>query len=296
MNKTAHRIYLALLVIIVILVFAFIANRGYSYYKLSSEDRYYLPNSTDLNPDHNILKPSGVWGHGMGIIGSLFMIIGVLLYMFRKRYRIFSRVGLLKHWLEFHIFLCSLGPILVLFHTSFKFGGIVAISFWSMVAVFASGIIGRFIYIQIPRTIEGRELSLNEVRDMKGDIGDKLTNSIQLDEESYKVIVDSARTKAEMYQSNFISRFFSKLNYRRKTMATIKAVMKKNNLTKAQRVQVINLVKNEWSLNSRIERLVLMQNLFKYWHVAHLPFALVMLVIMIIHVAVTIVFGYRWIF
>ncbi|MBK7174902.1 MAG: hypothetical protein IPH84_17120 [Bacteroidales bacterium] len=27
-----------------------------------------------------------------------------------------------------------------------------------------------------------------------------------------------------------------------------------------------------------------MQNLFKYWHVAHLPFALVMLVIMVIHV------------
>ena len=87
--------------------------------------------------------------------------------MARKRYRILSRIGLLKHWLEFHIFLCTLGPILVLFHTAFKFGGLVAISFWSMVAVFLSGIIGRFIYLQIPRTIEGRELSLNEVRDMK---------------------------------------------------------------------------------------------------------------------------------
>jgi hypothetical protein len=39
-----------------------------------------------------------------------------------------------------------------------------------------------------------------------------------------------------------------------------------------------------------------MQNLFKYWHVAHLPFALIMLVIMIIHVAVTVTFGFRWIF
>jgi hypothetical protein len=59
---------------------------------------------------------------------------------------------------------------------------------------------------------------------------------------------------------------------------------------------VLDLVKNEISLNRRIERLTLMQNMFKYWHVAHLPFALVMLVIMVIHVAVTIVFGYRWIF
>ena len=58
----------------------------------------------------------------------------------------------------------------------------------------------------------------------------------------------------------------------------------------------MDLIRNELTLNRRIERLQLMQNLFKYWHVAHLPFALVMLIIMVIHVAVTIVFGYKWIF
>ncbi len=289
MNKTAHRIYLSLLSIIVLLAFAAIANKGYTYYKLGIEDRFF-------HADHILLKPSGIWGHGMGIIGSLFMILGVLLYMFRKRYRIFSRIGILKHWLEFHIFLCTLGPVLVLFHTSFKFGGIVAISFWSMVAVFLSGIIGRFIYIQIPRTIEGRELSLNEVRDLAGDISNTLTSTIGLDEESLKIIVNAAKPKAQLQSGNFITRYFNKKAENRKTLATVKAIMDKNNLPKAQRLQVINLVKNEWSLNRRIERLVLMQNLFKYWHVAHLPFALVMLVIMIIHVAVTIVFGYRWIF
>jgi hypothetical protein len=98
----------------------------------------------------------------------------------------------------------------------------VAISFWSMVAVFLSGIIGRFIYIQIPRTIEGRELSLSEVQELKGKKGEVVTDQY-------------------------------------------------------------------------IKHLKTMQNLFKYWHVAHLPFALVMLIIMIIHVVVTIVFGYRWI-
>jgi hypothetical protein len=55
-------------------------------------------------------------------------------------------------------------------------------------------------------------------------------------------------------------------------------------------------VRNEISLNRKIDRLLFMQNLFKYWHVAHLPFAIIMLIVMIIHVAVTIVFGYRWIF
>jgi len=289
MNKTAHRIYLSVLSLIVVLALIVIISKGYAYYKISMEERYF-------NPDHNALKPSGIWGHGMGIIGSLFMILGVSLYMARKRYRIFSRIGILKHWLEFHIFLCTLGPILVLFHTSFKFGGIVAISFWSMVAVFLSGIIGRFIYIQIPRTIEGRELSLNEVRGLKGDIGDTLINSVQLDAESHRVIVESIKVKVELHHSNIFSRTIKKYLDDRKSLRTIKSVLKKNNLPKVHRVMVINLVKNEISLNRRIERLTLMQNMFKYWHVAHLPFALVMLVIMVIHVAVTIVFGYRWIF
>ncbi len=289
MNKTAHRIYLAVLSLIVLLALAAIINYGYSYYKISMEERFF-------SPDHALLKPSGVLGHGMGILGSVFMILGVSLYMVRKRYRVFSRIGILKHWLEFHIFLCTLGPILVLFHTSFKFGGMVAISFWSMVAVFVSGIVGRFIYIQIPRSIEGRELSLNEIRSMKGDIGDTLINDIQLDVESHRVIVDSIKVKSEYDHSNFMVRTFKKYLDDRKSLRKVRSVMKKNNLSKLQRNQVVGLVKNEISLNRRIERLTVMQNLFKYWHVAHLPFALVMLVIMIIHVGVTIAFGYRWIF
>ena len=41
---------------------------------------------------------------------------------------------------------------------------------------------------------------------------------------------------------------------------------------------------------------MLMQKLFRYWHIAHLPFALIMLIIMVIHVGVTLAFGYKWIF
>jgi hypothetical protein len=289
MNRTVNRIYITILSLIVIAVLAVIASNGYSYYKTGLEERFF-------HPDHVRLKPSGIIGHGLGIAGSFLMIMGVFLYMARKRYRIFSRIGVLKYWLEFHIFLCTLGPVLVLFHTSFKFGGIVAISFWSMVAVFLSGIIGRFIYIQIPRTIEGRELSLSEVRDLKGSMGDKLISSINLDEESYKVIVDSTRMKVDTRSGFFIVRSVRKYFDNRKSINKVKAVLKSKNVQKSQQLSVMKLVKNEISLNKRIERLVIMKNLFKYWHVAHLPFALVMLVIMIIHVTVTIVFGYKWIF
>jgi hypothetical protein len=241
MSKTAHFIYIFLLATIVVSAMVTLIFTGLPYYLLGMEERFF-------HEGHVTLKPSGFIGHGLGIAGSLAMIAGVAAYMARKRFRFMARLGILKHWLEFHIFLCTLGPILVLFHTSFKFGGLVAISFWSMVAVFLSGIIGRFIYIQIPRTIEGRELSLHEVRTMKSNLSEEILN------------------------------------------------LKKNDLSKQQQKQVALYEKREKTLNRKIERLALMQRLFNYWHVAHLPFALVMLIIMIIHVAVTIVFGYRWIF
>jgi len=230
MNKVAHRLYIGSMSIVVIAVFVYLLIDGYGYYMSTIEDRFY-------HPAHQNLKPSGPLGHGFGIVGTLLILIGVFGYQARKYVKSFSRLGILKHWLEFHIFLCTLGPILVLFHTSFKFGGLVSISFWSMVAVVASGVVGRFIYLQIPRTIHGRELTIQEIE------GISQANSIELHQE----------LTADMHQ-------------------------------KIQRV------------SKRIERLQLMQKLFRYWHVVHLPFAIIMLVIMIIHVIVTLMFGYKWIF
>jgi len=289
MTKTSHRIYLASLVAIVFIVLITLIYKGISYYSSGIAERVY-------HPDHLLLKPSGLIGHGIGIAGTLFIIIGVSSYMARKRYRFLSRIGILKHWLEFHIFLCTLGPILVLFHTAYKFGGLVAVSFWSMVAVFLSGIVGRFIYLQIPHTIEGRELSLNEVRGMKTDVAVVLRNSYKLDDETYNLLVDSIKKKAGLYRKNAIIRYIGNYLRDKKTLRNVRILLKYSELTGTEKKMISGLIKDDMNLNQKIERLDTMQNMFKYWHVIHSPFALVMLVIMLIHVAVTIVFGYRWIF
>jgi hypothetical protein len=289
MTKITHRIYLAILVAIVFITLITLIYNGIAYYTLGTEERVY-------HPEHAQLKPSGSIGHGLGIIGTLMIIFGVSSYMARKRYRFLSRVGILKHWLEFHIFLCTLGPILVLFHTAYKFGGLVAVSFWSMVAVFLSGIIGRFIYLQIPHTIEGREMSLNEIREMKTDVVVVLKNSYNLDEVTYNLLVDSIKRKVGVYKKNALVRYISNYFRDRKTIRRVKYLLKQNNLPRAERKMILSLVTDDMKLNQKIERLDTMQNLFKYWHVVHSPFALIMLVIMLIHVAVTLVFGYRWIF
>jgi hypothetical protein len=287
--SSGQKIYIGALGLFILLIFAILLRVGFSYYRLPIEERFFHPN-------HVLLKPGGIWGHGFGIAGTLSIIFGIVLYMARKRMRSLSRFGVLKYWLEFHIFLCTLGPVLILYHTSFKFGGLVAVSFWSMVAVFISGIIGRFIYIQIPRTIEGRELSLSEVREMKANIGSILTGSYSLNEESTAIIMDSVKKKVELYQGNMVLRIIKGILDDRKTIRKVKSVIRTNHLAGNASRKLLHLVKHEISLNRRIDRLVTMQRLFKYWHVAHMPFAIVMLIIMFIHVTVTIVFGYRWIF
>jgi hypothetical protein len=289
MTKSGHRVYLSFLSAIVVFSFIALVSFGYSYYNLPIEEKVY-------SAGHKLLKPSGTLGHGYGIFGSVFMIAGVALYMARKRFRSMSRMGILKHWLEFHIFLCTLGPLLILFHTAFKFGGLVAISFWSMVAVFASGIIGRFIYLQIPTSIEGRTLNLNEVRDMKSNVMDVLKKSYNLDEDSINSIAESVKIKVGIYYKNPLRRYINTYLNGRKSVREVRHVLRKNNFHGSDFKKVMSLVKEDIKLNRMIEGLDTMQNLFKYWHVAHLPFALVMLIIMVIHIAVTFVLGYRWIF
>jgi hypothetical protein len=285
----AHRLYIFILSAIVLIVTAALVYYGFSFYNLPIEER-------PFHAAYSLLRPAGPWGHGFGVVGSLCMIFGMILYMARKRFRWMAHMGLLKHWLEFHIFLCTLGPILVLFHTSLKFGGLVAISFWSMVAVFLSGIIGRFIYIQIPRTIEGRELSLSEVSNMKSNIGIVLSGSYKMDEESLNVIAESTRRRVGIYHKTWLAGYLSKKKENRHAIRSVKEVVSRNGLSRKERREVLKLVRYEIAINRRIDRLLTMQKVFRYWHVAHLPFALVMLIIMVIHVAVTIVFGYRWIF
>lgn len=284
-----HRIYLGTLSLIVFFITFYLAYIGYGYYSLGIEDRFF-------HPDYQALKSSGELGHGFGIIGSMMIILGVALYMLRKRIRKFSRVGILKYWLEFHIFLCVLGPILVLYHTAFKFGGLVAISFWSMVAVVVSGVIGRYIYLQIPRTIEGQEMNLNEINQIKDALNKQLSIVYNLNESIQDAIMQAVKKRPDRSGNSMFKRSIAKYVFERKTIREVRTILKQQNISGKSSNQVIRLIKNEISLNRKIDRLITMQNLFKYWHVAHLPFAILMLIIMVIHVVVTLTLGYRWIF
>lgn len=291
MNKNAHIIYVGTFFIVGILVFILLAFNGYQYYSLPIEERFF-------DSSHTVLKPSGLWGHGFGIIGTLMMILGVAVYMIRKRSKKLYTLGYLKHWLEFHIFLCTVGPVLVLYHTAFKFGGIVSVSFWSMVLVVLSGIVGRFIYIQVPRTIEGNEIDMKDLITMREDLMEKMKLEMLFDVRLINELSELA--SLERYKSLSIIDTLFLYTKDFFTIRSFQSRLKKNlaiaGFSKFKRQEIKTKAKVEIILSRRLGMLRTMQNLFRYWHVAHLPFAIAMFVIMIIHVIVTITFGYKWIF
>lgn len=100
---------------------------------------------------------SELFGHSIGVIGFIFMLMTETLYSLRKRSRS-VRWGRMSNWLQFHIFTGLVGPYMVLLHTSWKFNGLAGVTTLFTIVIVISGFIGRYIYTRIPRTMEGLEI------------------------------------------------------------------------------------------------------------------------------------------
>jgi hypothetical protein len=106
---------------------------------------------------------SGFFGHSIGVLGFVLMLMTEALYSLRKRSRS-VRWGRMASWLNFHIFTGIVGPYMVLLHTSWKFNGLAGITLLLTIIIVLSGFIGRYIYTAIPRTTDGIELEAAELQ------------------------------------------------------------------------------------------------------------------------------------
>ncbi len=96
MRTALHKAYLLFLFLVGALTALAIGIYGFSYYTTPLAER-------PFHPQYDLLKPTGLLSHGYGIVGTLMIIAGVVIYSSRKRMRLFSAVGKLKYFLEFHI-------------------------------------------------------------------------------------------------------------------------------------------------------------------------------------------------
>jgi xanthosine utilization system XapX-like protein len=104
------------------------------------------------------IPPAGaLFGHLLGIVGFILMLMTEIMYSIRKRSRS-ARWGSMASWLQFHIFTGLVGPFMVLLHSSWKFNGLAGATTLLTILIVISGFVGRYIYTQIPRTMDGVEI------------------------------------------------------------------------------------------------------------------------------------------
>ncbi len=265
---------------------------GLPYYLLPLGERPH----TDM---HTQLKPAGIWGHGLGIIGTA-MVLLLLLYSARKRLLMGLRFGKLRRWLDIHIFFGIMGPLLITLHTAMKFSGIVSISYFSMLAVAFSGVFGRYVYMQIPRDNRGHALGLEDARENLAGIQRALVEELNASPEAISAIEEFASragaTAGSKFRGVLVSMRDDLTINRRARRLRRRLTGGKNPVPKNIINQVISLARESSILQRRVVMLDSMSDLLHYWHVFHKPFAYVMLFIMVIHVGVAVAFGYTWIF
>src|SRR5271166_4484789 len=132
---------------------------GFDYYKLSAVDR-------PFSPKHHMLRPSGPIGLYLGFVGVA-LFVGIFLYPLRKHWAWLGQIGSTRHWLDIHVLMGLTAPCIIAFHSTLKFKGIAGMAFWIMFAVSASGVVGRYLYAQIPRKVTTAELSMKELKELQ---------------------------------------------------------------------------------------------------------------------------------
>ncbi|KAA3633150.1 MAG: hypothetical protein DWP97_09755 [Calditrichaeota bacterium] len=283
---------LGLLYIAAIGAIIYLAVYGYEYYMTPIIERPHA----EL---HTSLKPGGIFGHGYGVIGSAFILL-LFLYSARKRFLLGLRFGNIRKWLNVHIFFGIIGPLLITLHTAGKLHGLVSISYFSMLAVMFSGIIGRYIYIQIPRDEEGQELALGQLDQKHEELSNMLIENYDISKKSIDRINRMIEPKFSHDSKGIFAlfviitddiqrpfRFWKLKRYITKTYPAFppKAIRR-----------IMHLSKTKSLMLRRRKFLGAVTNVFHLWHVIHKPFAWIMIIIMLIHVTITVLMGYKWVF
>jgi hypothetical protein len=265
-----HPLWLSLATTLILGAWVLVDLHGWEYYTTSLRVRGY-------HPAHRSLRPSGAVAHLLGVTGWLMTLVPVA-YAARKRFRVLHRFGSIRAWLEVHIFCGLVGPVLVTFHTSFKFNGLISVAYWSMVVVAASGVIGRYLYMRIPKTIRGVELSYDEVCARQ----QSLAASLDATAGAVKQAIEDF-DHGPWWIRGLTGRF---REWRLRRMLTAAGVAPPD-----ARLLAVSAAERAL-LADRLVSLERTRRLFALWHVFHLPLVWIMFSIVTLHIGLALYLGY----
>jgi hypothetical protein len=290
------RVFLAwMLALAVVLV---IAGYGLNYYTLSAAQR-------PFSPKHQLLRPSGTIGINLGMVGVLMFFL-IYLYPLRKKWGWLGRMGNSRHWLDFHVVLGTAAPIIIAFHSSFKFGNIAGMAFYSMLMVTLSGFVGRYLYAHIPRGLSAAELTMKEIQEKE----EALRKELAEQESTFGFSVEALSelpTPAEVAKTPMIASLLSMflIDFKRPFKASIVRLREAGFFpwlfscfglfaTRNQKLErAIRIAQKQASLSQSIAFLTRTQQIFQLWHVVHRPFSYAFAILAVLHIGIALFMGYR---
>jgi hypothetical protein len=296
--EKGHRIRVFLAWMLALAVVLVIAGYGWNYYALSAAER-------PFSPKHQFLRPSGTIGIKLGMLGVLMFFL-IYLYPLRKKWGWLGRMGNSRHWLDFHVVLGTAAPIIIAFHSSFKFGNIAGMAFYSMLMVTLSGFVGRYLYAHIPRGLSAAELSMKEIQDKE----EALRKELAEQRATFGFSVDALYelpSPAEVAKAPLIASLLSMflLDIRRPFKASLLRFREAGFgawvfsglglfSTRDKKLErAIRLAQTQASLSQSITFLSRTQRIFQLWHVIHRPFSYAFAILAILHISIALFMGYR---
>jgi hypothetical protein len=264
---------------------------GGGYYFAPLEDRA-------RSPLHQWLRPSGYVGQTAGIL-SLLIFLFLWLYPLRKKYRWLAFTGTMAKWLDGHVGVALILPFLAAVHASWRFEGVIGLGYLSMLVVAASGIAGRYLYVHIPRSATGLELTAEEIAAERQGLVGEIAKATGVAAAQVEAVLRSDPTPCDglgffgtlkrMVRDDF-ARWRSARALRRLCDSQYGALRPDRRTVR----RVLRLAHKEMSLTQQARMLAATQRLFRFWHVAHRPFAITALVAVLVHVGVVVAMGATW--
>jgi hypothetical protein len=297
-NERGHRRLLTLCASVAVAGVAAMLFYGFDYYTTA-------PVARPFNPKHALLRSAGPVGISLGFFG-VFLFFLIFLYPLRKRWRWLGSLGNSRHWFNFHILLGITAPVVIAFHASFKFSDLAGMAYWIMFAVAASGIIGRYIYAQVPRRRNSTEISLQELKQLQETLTAKLGAQRAVrpaDLASLFRLPDARQIGRESALSALcgllwidIKRPLRVARVRRRSLRFPGKVLTLAGLLSSRNRELertIAVAREQARLSKKLLFLAKSQQILHLWHVVHRPFSYSFAVLALTHIAIALLFGFR---
>jgi hypothetical protein len=255
---------------------------------------YYLaPSAVRVrSPLNRWLAPSGYLGQTAGIVAFLIFLF-LWMYPFRKKVRWLAFTGAVAKWLDVHVATAIMMPLIVGVHAGWRFEGLIGLGYGAILVVCASGVVGRYIYSRIPRSKTGVELDMSQVGQERRALLTDIAAATKLTPEE---VEHRLATVPSVEEGAGLLRTFAGLardDYIRwRAVRRFAADMSQLDRKTIRRVS--KLASRESALRQQARMLAATQRVFRFWHVAHRPFAITALVAVVVHVVVVVVLGATW--